>query len=49
LKIMRGARRHYSLYRANRDRALMKLGDAIPAKYDLRKLRLLGTVGGPSP
>jgi len=29
-------------------RALMKLGDAIPAKYDLRKLRLLGTVGEPS-
>jgi acetyl-CoA synthetase len=28
-------------------RALMKLGDAIPAKYDLRKLRLLGTVGEP--
>jgi len=29
-------------------RALMKLGDAIPAKYDLRKLRLLGTVVSPS-
>jgi len=28
-------------------RALMKLGDVIPAKYDLRKLRLLGTVGEP--
>ncbi len=28
-------------------RALMKLGDSIPAKYDLRKLRLLGTVGEP--
>src|SRR6202048_1728966 len=28
-------------------RALMKLGDAIPAKYDLGKLRLLGTVGEP--
>jgi acetyl-CoA synthetase len=28
-------------------RALMKLGDAIPAKYDLRKLRVLGTVGEP--
>jgi acetyl-CoA synthetase len=28
-------------------RALMKLGDAIPAQYDLRKLRLLGTVGEP--
>jgi acetyl-CoA synthetase len=28
-------------------RALMKLGDAIPAKYDLRKLRLLGSVGEP--
>src|SRR6202162_5012515 len=28
-------------------RALMKLGDAIPAKYDLHKLRLLGTVGEP--
>jgi acetyl-CoA synthetase len=28
-------------------RALMKLGDAVPAKYDLRKLRLLGTVGEP--
>ena len=28
-------------------RALMKLGNAIPAKYDLRKLRLLGTVGEP--
>jgi acetyl-CoA synthetase len=25
----------------------MKLGDAIPAKYDLRKLRLLGSVGEP--
>jgi acetyl-CoA synthetase len=28
-------------------RALMKLGDAEPAKYDLRKLRVLGTVGEP--
>jgi acetyl-CoA synthetase len=28
-------------------RALMKLGDAVPAKYDLRKLRLLGSVGEP--
>lgn len=28
-------------------RALMKLGDAIPAQYDLSKLRLLGTVGEP--
>ena len=28
-------------------RALMKLGDAIPAKYDLGKLRLLGSVGEP--
>jgi acetyl-CoA synthetase len=28
-------------------RALMKLGDAIPAQYDLRKLRLLGSVGEP--
>jgi acetyl-CoA synthetase len=28
-------------------RALMKLGDAIPAKYNLRKLRLLGSVGEP--
>jgi len=28
-------------------RALMKLGDALPAKYDLSKLRLLGTVGEP--
>jgi acetyl-CoA synthetase len=28
-------------------RALMKLGDTIPAKYDLRKLRLLGSVGEP--
>jgi acetyl-CoA synthetase len=28
-------------------RALMKLGDAIPAKYDLHKLRLLGSVGEP--
>jgi acetyl-CoA synthetase len=28
-------------------RALMKLGDSIPAKYDLRKLRLLGSVGEP--
>jgi acetyl-CoA synthetase len=28
-------------------RALMKLGDAIPAGYDLGKLRLLGTVGEP--
>jgi acetyl-CoA synthetase len=28
-------------------RALMKLGDEIPAKYDLSKLRLLGTVGEP--
>jgi acetyl-CoA synthetase len=28
-------------------RALMKLGDAIPASYDLGKLRLLGTVGEP--
>jgi acetyl-CoA synthetase len=28
-------------------RALMKLGDAIPAKHDLRKLRLLGSVGEP--
>jgi acetyl-CoA synthetase len=28
-------------------RALMKLGDAIPAAYDLSKLRLLGTVGEP--
>jgi acetyl-CoA synthetase len=28
-------------------RALMKLGDAIPAKYDLKKLRLLGSVGEP--
>ena len=28
-------------------RALMKLGDALPAKYNLSKLRLLGTVGEP--
>ena len=28
-------------------RALMKLGDAVPAKYDLRALRLLGSVGEP--
>jgi acetyl-CoA synthetase len=28
-------------------RALMKLGDAIPSQYDLRKLRLLGSVGEP--
>ena len=28
-------------------RALMKLGDAVPAKYDLGKLRLLGSVGEP--
>jgi len=28
-------------------RALMKLGDAIPAKYDLSKLRVLGSVGEP--
>ena len=28
-------------------RALMKLGDAIPGKHDLRKLRLLGSVGEP--
>jgi len=28
-------------------RALMKLGDDIPDKYDLSKLRLLGTVGEP--
>ncbi len=28
-------------------RALMKLGDAIPAKYDLSRIRLLGSVGEP--
>jgi acetyl-CoA synthetase len=28
-------------------RALMKLGEAIPARYDLKKLRLLGSVGEP--
>jgi len=28
-------------------RALMKLGDAIPAKYNLRRLRVLGSVGEP--
>ena len=28
-------------------RALMKLGDAIPGKYDLSRLRLLGSVGEP--
>ncbi len=28
-------------------RALMRFGDAIPAKYDLSKLRLLGSVGEP--
>ena len=28
-------------------RALMKLGNEIPAKYDLSKLRLLGSVGEP--
>src|SRR5258708_1699589 len=28
-------------------RALMKLGDALPRKYDLSKLRLLGSVGEP--
>jgi acetyl-CoA synthetase len=28
-------------------RALMKLGDAVPRKYNLRKLRLLGSVGEP--
>ncbi|MGH8495544.1 MAG: acetate--CoA ligase [Gammaproteobacteria bacterium] len=28
-------------------RALMKLGDGLPAKYDLARLRLLGTVGEP--
>ncbi|HMD28090.1 MAG TPA: AMP-binding protein, partial [Steroidobacteraceae bacterium] len=28
-------------------RALMKLGEAIPAQYDLKKLRLLGSVGEP--
>jgi acetyl-CoA synthetase len=28
-------------------RALMKLGDALPGKYDLKKLRVLGSVGEP--
>jgi acetyl-CoA synthetase len=28
-------------------RALMKLGEGIPARYDLKKLRLLGSVGEP--
>ena len=28
-------------------RALMKLGDAVPGKYDLSRLRLLGSVGEP--
>jgi acetyl-CoA synthetase len=28
-------------------RALMKLGEAVPARYDLKKLRLLGSVGEP--
>ncbi len=28
-------------------RALMKLGEAVPAQYDLKKLRLLGSVGEP--
>ncbi|HEY0803103.1 MAG TPA: AMP-binding protein, partial [Steroidobacteraceae bacterium] len=28
-------------------RALMKLGEELPAQYDLRKLRVLGTVGEP--
>jgi acetyl-CoA synthetase len=28
-------------------RALMKLGDEVPAKYNLRKLRVLGSVGEP--
>ncbi len=28
-------------------RALMKLGDELPARYDLSKIRLLGTVGEP--
>ena len=28
-------------------RALMKLGDGIPARYDLSKIRLLGSVGEP--
>ncbi len=28
-------------------RALMKLGDALPGKYNLRKLRVLGSVGEP--
>ena len=28
-------------------RALMKLGDALPARHDLRKLRVLGSVGEP--
>ena len=28
-------------------RALMKLGDALPAQYDLTRLRLLGSVGEP--
>jgi acetyl-CoA synthetase len=28
-------------------RALMKLGDALPCKYDLSRLRLLGSVGEP--
>jgi acetyl-CoA synthetase len=28
-------------------RALMKLGDAVPAQYDLKKLRVLGSVGEP--
>lgn len=28
-------------------RALMKLGDALPARYNLEKLRLLGSVGEP--
>jgi acetyl-CoA synthetase len=28
-------------------RALMKFGDEVPAKYDLSKIRLLGTVGEP--
>jgi acetyl-CoA synthetase len=28
-------------------RALMRLGDAIPARYDLKSLRLLGSVGEP--
>ena len=46
-KYLSGPRRNHFLYRADGDPRAHELGEELPAKYDLTRLRLLGSVGEP--